>query len=240
MLATGGWEGPSSTIIWDATTGERQRVLAQDPDQALWGRSVDFNRDGSLVAGVGWNDAFVWSVDDAEIVARLREQQVTALAFNSDGRRLATGSLEGSLKVWDARTGRLLESLTGNLGQVMDLAFSPDGARLATTSSDGTVRLWNVDSGRQQLTLAREVAGEVGAESKFCFRTDRDAYLGVGGKLAFSPDGTRLAYMAADGTVRVLALNIDDLIDLARSRLTRSWTRDECETYLHRETCPDF
>jgi hypothetical protein len=46
--------------------------------------------------------------------------------------------------------------------------------------------------------------------------------------------------MAADGTVRVLALNIDDLIDLARSRLTRSWTRDECETYLHRETCPDF
>ncbi|HYT79250.1 MAG TPA: hypothetical protein VEQ37_08340 [Actinomycetota bacterium] len=56
------------------------------------------------------------------------------------------------------------------------------------------------------------VAGEVGAKSKFCFRRNRSAYLGVGGKLAFSPDGTRLAYSAADGTVRVLALDIDDLI----------------------------
>jgi hypothetical protein len=56
--------------------------------------------------------------------------------------------------------------------------------------------------------------------------------------LAFSPDGARLAYTAIDGTVRVLALDIEDLISLARSRLTRSWIREECETYLHRETCP--
>jgi WD40 repeat protein len=101
------------------------------------------------------------------------------------------------------------------------------------------VRLWDVGTGRQTLTLASGVAGEVGPDSKFCFRTLKVAYLGVGGKLAFSPDGTRLAYTAADGTVRVLALDIDDLIDLARSRLTRSWTQDECETYLHRDTCPD-
>ncbi len=138
-----------------------------------------------------------------------------------------------------AHTGRLLDSLTGNLGQVLDLAFSPDETSLATSSSDGTVRLWNVGTGRQRLTLASGVAGEVGAETKFCFRTLRDAYLGVGGRLAFSPDGARLAYTAVDGTVRVLALDIDDLIELARSRLTRSWTQNECETYLHRDTCPD-
>jgi WD40 repeat protein/DNA-binding SARP family transcriptional activator len=239
MLATGGWEGPSSTIIWDPATGKRQRVLAQDPEEGQWGRSVDFSPDGRLVAGEGWDDVFVWSVDDAEIVARMQEQQVTALAFSPDGQRLATGSLEGSLKLWEARTGRQLESLTGNLGQILDLAFSPDGASLATSSSDGTLRLWDVRTGRQKLTLAGGVAGEVGAESKFCFRTLKVAYLGVGGKLAFSPDGTRLAFTAADGTVRVLALDIDDLIDLARSRLTRSWTQDECETYLHRDTCPE-
>jgi WD40 repeat protein/DNA-binding SARP family transcriptional activator len=238
MLATGGWEGASSTIIWDPATGERQRVLAQDPEQGQWGRSVDFSPDGRLVAGEGWDDVFVWSVEDAAIVARMREEQVTTLAFSPDGRHLATGSLDGSLKVWDARTGRQLDSLTGNLGQVLDLAFSPDGVSLATSSSDGTVRLWDVGTGRQTVTLASGVAGEVGAESKFCFRTLKVAHLGVGGKLAFSPDGTQLAYTAADGTVRVLALDIDDLIDLARSRLTRSWTRDECETYLHRETCP--
>jgi WD40 repeat protein len=238
MLATGGWGGPSSTLIWDRASGERRRVLAQDPEQDQWGRSVDFSPDGRLVAGEGNDDVFVWSVDDAGIVARVQEQQVAALAFSPDGRRLATGSLDGGLKVWEARTGRQLDSLTGNLGQVLDLAFSPDGASLATTSSDGTVRLWDVGTGRQTLTLAGGVAGEVGAESKFCFRTLKMAYLGAGGKLAFSPDGTRLAYTAADGTVRVLALDIDDLIELARSRLTRSWTQDECETYLHRDTCP--
>jgi WD40 repeat protein len=239
MLATGGWVGPSSTLIWDPATGERLRVLRQDPKQDQWGRSVVFSPDGRLVAGEGWDDVFVWSVDDSAIVARMREQQVTALAFSPDGQRLATGSLEGGLKLWEARTGRQLESLTGNLGQVLDLAFSPDGTSLATSSSDGTVRLWDVGTGRQTLTLASGVAGEVGPDSKFCFRTLKVAYLGVGGKLAFSPDGTRLAYTAADGTVRVLALDIDDLIDLARSRLTRSWTQDECETYLHRDTCPD-
>ena len=240
MVATGGWEGPSSTILWDPATGERQSILAQDPEEGQWGRSVDFSPDGRLVAGEGLDDVFVWSVDDSETVARMPEQQVTALAFSTDSRLLATGSLSGDLKVWEARTGRQLDSLTGNLGQVQDLAFSPDGTSLATSSSDGTVRLWDLGTGRQTLTLANGVAGEVGAESKFCFRTLKVAYLGVGGKLAFSPDGTRLAYTAADGTVRVLALDIDDLIDLARSRLTRSWTQDECQTYLHRDTCPDL
>jgi WD40 repeat protein/serine/threonine protein kinase/DNA-binding SARP family transcriptional activator len=239
ILATGGWVGPSSTLLWDAATGERQRVLRQDPKKDQWGRAVDFSPDGKLVAGEGWGNVFVWSVEDGGMVARMREQQVTALAFSPDGRRLVTGSLEGGLKVWEVETGRQLDSLSGNLGQVVDLAFSPDGAVLATSSSDGTLRLWDVGTGRQTLTLAGGVAGEVGAESKFCFRTLHLAYLGVGGKLAFSPDGTRLAYTAADGNVRVLALEIDDLIDLARHRLTRSWTQDECETYLHRGTCPD-
>ncbi len=244
VLTTGGWFGPpSSTLTWGPVTGELQHILAQGPNQPgtnvgyLWGRSVDISSDGQLVAGEGWNFVFVWAVEDARIVARIPEQQVDALAFSPDGRRLVTGSLEGDLTVWEARTGRQLDSLNGNLGQVLDLALSPDGARLATSSSDGTVRLWDLRTGEQILTLASGVAGEVGAESKFCFRRDRIAYLGVGGKLAFSPDGTRLAY-TADGTVRVLALDIDDLLTRARSRLARSWTEDECRSYLHLDRCP--
>jgi hypothetical protein len=47
-----------------------------------------------------------------------------------------------------------------------------------------------------------------------------------------------LAYPADDGTIRLLALYIDDLLALARSRLTRSWTEDECRSYLHLDRCP--
>jgi WD40 repeat protein/DNA-binding SARP family transcriptional activator len=239
MLTTGGWFGPSSTLMWDSATGRLRRILAQDSDsEEQWGRSIDFGPDGKLVAGEGRDVVFVWSVGDGRIVARIRQQQVNALAFSPDGRRLVTGSLEGDVDVWEARTGRQIDSLNGNLGQVLDLAFSPDRNRLATSSTDGTLRLWDARTGEQILTLARGVAGEVGAKSKFCFRRNRNAYLGVGGKLAFSPDGTRLAYSAADGTVRVLALDIDDLIHLARSRLTRSWTPEECRAYLHMEGCP--
>ena len=239
MLTTGGWFGPSSTLMWDPATGELRRILAQGADSwDQWGRSVDVSPDGKLVAGEGREGVFVWSVEDGRLAARIEQQQVDALAFSPDGRRLVTGSLGGNVDVWEARTGRQLDSLSGNLGQVLDLAFSPDGNRVATSSTDGTVRLWDARTGQQFLTLARGVAGEVGAKSKFCFRRNRSAYLGVGGKLAFSPDGTRLAYSAADGTVRVLALDIDDLIQLARSRLTRSWTPDECRTYLHVESCP--
>jgi len=47
-----------------------------------------------------------------------------------------------------------------------------------------------------------------------------------------------LAYPADDGTIRLLALYIDDLLAMARSRLTRSWTEDECRSYLHLDRCP--
>src|SRR5262249_33934676 len=102
----------------------------------------------------------------------------------------------------------------------------------------GTVRLWDLRSGQQVLTLARGVAEGVGPESRFCFRREPSAKLGVGGQLAFSPDGSPPAYPADDRTVRGLAPRIAHLVDVARSRLTRSWTRDECRTYLHLDRCP--
>ncbi len=162
--------------MWDPATGKLRRILAQDLDsEEQWGRSVDFSPDGRLVAGEGRDSVFVWAAEDGRLVARIRQQQVNALAFSRDGRRLVTGSLEGDVDVWEARTGRQRDSLSGNLGQVLDLAFSPDGARPVASSSEGTLRLWDPRTGQQLLTLATGVAGEVGGKSKFCFRRNRSA-----------------------------------------------------------------
>jgi hypothetical protein len=87
---------------------------------------------------------------------------------------------------------------------------------LAITSSDGKLRLLDGATMQPVMTVA----------------TDAD------GKVAFSPDGTRLAYAAEGGVVRLLALRVDDLIELARSRLHRSLTDEECRRYIHVDRCP--
>jgi WD40 repeat protein/serine/threonine protein kinase len=215
VVATGSFAG-SSTHLWDPTSGELVRTLPDDLEDAAWPRSVEFTRDGALVAGEEFSSVYVWNVESGRLQANIDQRQVNALAFSRDGRRLVTGSVDGRLRSWDAQSGRLMESASGNLGEVIDLAFSPDGTTLATSSSDGTVRLWGGLTLEPIMTIATDAQG----------------------KLAFSPDGARLAYAAEDEMVRVLALRTEDLIELAEARLTRSWTKDECRTYLHAERCP--
>jgi len=55
----------------------------------------------------------------------------------------------------------------------------------------------------------------------------------------FSPDGRFLALAGGDETVHVFVLSINKLIDLANSRLTRSFTLEDCQKYLRQEICPE-
>jgi WD40 repeat protein len=61
-----------------------------------------------------------------------------------------------------------------------------------------------------------------------------DALTGV----AFSPDGSQLAVASRDGTARIYLLRLEDLVALAKQRVTRSLTNEECQQYLHMDTCP--
>jgi WD40 repeat protein len=70
------------------------------------------------------------------------------VAFSPDGRSLASGSLDTTVRLWDAVTGKVVRALSGHAKGVLSVAFNPDGRSLASASEDGTVRLWDVASGR--------------------------------------------------------------------------------------------
>jgi hypothetical protein len=67
--------------------------------------------------------------------------QIPSVSWSLDSRRLATASLDGTAKVWDAASGQELLTLSGRT-----VCWSPDGKRVATGSNDGTVRIWEAGS----------------------------------------------------------------------------------------------
>ena len=72
---------------------------------------------------------------------------VTSVSFSHDGRRLASGSEDKTLRLWDVETQKALGApLTGHTQGVTSVSFSHDGRRLASGSQDNTLRLWDVET----------------------------------------------------------------------------------------------
>jgi WD40 repeat protein len=129
------------------------------------------------------------------------------------------------VEVLDAATLETKFSLSGLTGCTPNLAFSPNG-RLLAISHVGPIKVWDWATGEEILQLP------VGSQG------------GFGRKLQFSPDGTRLMVVVNDpsglvlDTVRVYVLPTEDINALAKSRLTRTFTLEECQQYLHVDVCP--
>jgi hypothetical protein len=84
---------------------------------------------------------------------------VWAVAVSPDGQRLLTGSSDGTAKLWNAASGRVIHTLKGHKAKVGAVAFSPAGRRILTGSQDGTAKVWDAATGGELHTLTGHRTG---------------------------------------------------------------------------------
>lgn len=112
---------------------------------------------------------------------------IRTVAISPDGKTLATGSLDKTVKLWNLDTGELIDTIAGHSDPVMSVAFSPDGKTLASSCNmafqDGTIKLWDADTRKLRQTLGSSLLARRAST------------------LAFSPDGQTLASGHLEGFI---------------------------------------
>ncbi|HNY22708.1 MAG TPA: WD40 repeat domain-containing protein [Treponemataceae bacterium] len=137
----------------------------------------------SETRGIGVHAPAPAAVSEPEIVLQKNLVcNIYSVAYSPDGKLLAAGYDNNQIRIWDAKKGTLMRTLSGHTGTVWSVAFSPDGKTLISGSADKTIKFWDVQSGKELRTLK-------GHEDTVSFVT-------------YSNDGVYIASGSADRTIK--------------------------------------
>uniref|UniRef100_A0AAY5KEF5 Notchless protein homolog 1 n=2 Tax=Esox lucius TaxID=8010 RepID=A0AAY5KEF5_ESOLU len=183
VLRTGAFEPADATINPQDQTG----TLEELKEKALQRyNKVRGSAPERLVSGSDDFTLFLWSpAEDKKPLARLTGHSalVNEVLFSPDTRLLASASFDKSIKIWDGRTGKYLQSLRGHVSAVYQVAWSADSRLLVSGSSDSTLKVWDIKTGKLHTDLPGH-ADEV-------FAVD------------WSPDGQRVVSGGKDKCLRI-------------------------------------
>jgi WD40 repeat protein len=175
------WQIPSLRELWSETGVSANWI---------WDLAITVN--GRFIARASANDkAYTRTLDDPNVKPGFQGGNIFAghtstirsVDFSPDSRYLATGSWDGTVRLWNVTNGETIHVMEDHTDWIYDVAFSPDGTLLASASRDGTIRLWEVSTGEALTTLTGH--------------TDKIW------SVEFSPDGNLLISSSEDGTVRI-------------------------------------
>ena len=142
-LASGSYD--KTIKLWDVATGKR-RPPSRDTDGFSHFRGVQSGRQDAGLGEWGQDDQAVGRGDGQgdRPPSRGTTNQVWSVAFSPDGKTLASGSYDKTIKLWDVATSKERPPSRGMTDEVKSVAFSPDGKTLASESADKTTRLWDM------------------------------------------------------------------------------------------------
>ena len=189
--------------VWDSTTGELKSTLHFDHNGMSFCRAIH-----SLSLSLKSNIAAI-SLPDTEIVLwpyteglayrtvdTGHAREVTRVAISPDGNLVASGSLDGTVRLWNERLSSSIKAPLTHGGAVMSIVFFPNGEYVASGGEDGAVFLWDINKGTQRPIMRA------------------DKHHSIVRELAVSPDSNTIAAGVDDGTIKVLKSASGDIIQV--------------------------
>ncbi|BAY66895.1 WD-40 repeat-containing protein (plasmid) [Calothrix brevissima NIES-22] len=173
--------GKNYTVEIRALDGNLVNVLKGHKDLVY---ITNFSRDGNLLASASEDTTVkIWHHNGTLINTLKHNEPVTWVTFSNNNQILISGTKDGTINLWNAKDGTLIQKWKAHIGAITDIRVSPDGKIIASSGIDNTIKLWNIQG------------NSLGQHDDFVKSVN------------FSPDGKSIVSASADKTIKIWDLN---------------------------------
>ncbi len=215
-LVTASFDGKA--IVWDLSD---KTMVTEYTGHELWVLGVTFTPDDQRVLSASADKTVqVWDplIGEPQRVITATGP-VGTIQITPDGKYVLAAMVDGAANIWDAESWEVRRVFPAHASGSWGSALSADGTRWVTAGFEGSAKVWDIPSGEPVATLYGHQGNVTVVE--------------------ISPDGKYVYSTCWGGLLHGFVLDVDELLALAESRVSRSLTDEECQTYLHLEACPE-